>query len=380
MHQLFDPSAVDSARLNIIRLPLSSTDISYSSNDPKLSSRTNWVWADAAHAPPDLMNAISVIRDAIALNPGITVIAIAWSAPVGLKTDIPDPNRPLYGGKLAAGRKAAYGNLLVAQAKALIAMRVPLSAMTLGNEPGNSDSRYPTMTMTDDQMGLLARSVSHRFKDMHVGLWALDHNWVDAARVPAIVGTAPGAFQAAAFHCYNGGSPGMMANSPVPPIMTECTGSSKDDWPGTFTFAETLVISAAENGSMGNLMWNLALNASYGPKIANTCTGDHGECRGLLKVPGTGTAIPDAEFFVLGQVARAAQPGAHRIDLGGQSSVIKAVAFQNLDGTVGVFGHNNSTSPQVVGIAGAIGQAETAFTVGPSELFSFRSKVAVQVE
>ena len=127
MHQLFDPSAADSARLNIIRLPLSSTDISYSSTDPKLSSRTNWVWADPAHPPPDLMNAIGVIRDAIALNPGITVIATAWSAPAGLKSDVPDPNRPLYGGKLAAGREAAYGNLLVAQAKALIAMRVPLS-------------------------------------------------------------------------------------------------------------------------------------------------------------------------------------------------------------------------------------------------------------
>jgi glucosylceramidase len=353
---LFDPAAPNGARLNLLRLPLSATDF----------STRFWTWQDnpaqAAVPPDEAQRALAVVDRAVALRPDLRLVAAAWSAPAAMKD-----SGTLQGGGLAPGKEDAYAGLLLHQAALLQASGYPLMAMTLGNEPGNSNPTYPTMTMTDQQMIGLAQSLHGSLALQGVELWALDHNWDDRGRVDTLLAGAPGAFAAAAFHCY-GGKPEGMAGLPVPAAMTECTGGDWDSsWASTFRWqARNLVTDAAAYGSTGLLLFNLALDPTRGPH-----TGGCGNCRGIVTVdPATGTWTPEPEYYLLAHLSRAADRGATRVDLTSRPD-IPAVAFENPDGTIGIFGHNDSGVRQVVSVRFPAGDA-ARIAVEPGELFTLR--------
>jgi hypothetical protein len=86
--------------------------------------------------------------------------------------------------------------------------------------------------------------------------------------------------------------------------------------------------------------------------------------------PATGEWVPEPEFFLLAHVSRAAGPGATRIGLIGRPD-IPSVAFTNPDGTIGIFGHNDSGERQVLSVAFPAGDAARVL-VEPGDLFSLR--------
>jgi glucosylceramidase len=353
---LFDPDDPTGARLDLVRLPLSATDFS-----PR-----GWTWQDDPGGPfgppPEQQDALAMLHDLLDVNPEIEVLGAAWSAPAWMKS-----SGQLNGGALAAGQEARYGDFLVAQAAWLKAVGVPLRSISLGNEPGHSTSSYPTMTMSDAQMITMARAIHPRLELLGVELWALDHNWSDRPRLDNLLAGAPGSFDAAAFHCYSG-QPASMGGVPIPVIMTECTGGDWDpSWPSTFRWqARNLVVDPVVNGSTGLTLWNLALDPARGPHL-----GGCGNCRGVVTVdPATGAWTPEPEFFLLAHLSRAASRGATRIGLAGRPD-IPAVAFANPDGTIGIFGHNDSGTRQVVSVTFPAGDA-IRVVVEPGDLFSLR--------
>ena len=354
--QLFDPGAAQGAHLNLLRLPLTATDF----------SPTMWTWGwdgRTATPSPEAQAAAGLVAGPIrAARPDLRVVATPWSAPLSMKS-----TATLRGGGLLAGAEGQYGAMLASQAGWLKAHKVPLWAMTLGNEPGYGTD-YPTMTMTDAQMAGLGQTVGPRLDRLHVGLWALDHNWSDRARVDNLLHAAPGAFDAAAFHCY-GGRSSQMAGLTVARLVTECTGTT-DGWTGTFAWdARNLVTDAVAAGSSGLMMWNLALDEQHGPLDAGSTYGCK-NCRGLLTVTPDGLQR-QPEFYTLAQLSRAASPGA-RVVSSTASSGLDVAAFRNADGTVGVFGHNSTGTEQVVRIR-VVGGTTVGYTVEPGELFTYRS-------
>ncbi len=357
---LFDPDQADGARLGLVRLPLSATDF----------STRGWTWQDNQALPVaptiEAFLAVATVKQAQLVRPDLEAVGASWSAPAWMKS-----SGSLNGGSLAAGREGAYGDYLVAQATLLRAAGVPLTAVSLGNEPGHSASDYPTMTMTDQQMITLGQSVGPRLDSAGVDLWALDHNWSDRGRLNTVLAGAPGAFDAAAFHCY-AGQPSSMGGLSLPSLITECTGGEWDpSWASTFRWqARNLVVDPVANGSTGLLLWNLALDPDHGPH-----TGGCGNCRGLVTVdPATGQWSPQPEYYLLAHVSRAADRDAVRIGLaatGTASSQVATVAFANPDGTIGIFGHNGSSERQVIDVTLASGTA-TRVMVQPGELFTLR--------
>lgn len=351
--RLYGPRQADGAQLNMLRLPLTATDFS-----PTLWA---WQWKQGVATPPTQEKAaVAMVRDQIAtLRPDLRVVGTPWTAPASMKV-----SGTLRGGSLADTKATAYGRMLVSQAAWLGSHGVPLWAATLGNEPGYS-SDYPTMTMTDAQMGALAATVGPALGGTR--LWAVDHNWSDRARVDTVLGAAPGAFDGAAFHCY-GGTPDQMAGLAVPRIMTECTGTN-GDWAGTFGWdARNLVVDAVAAGSSGLMMWNLALDDRHGPVDTGSTWGCK-TCRGLLRVSAD-TVTPEPEFYTLAHLSRAATPGARVVSATVDGGVRVAV-FRNPDGTVGVFGHNASGFPRTVELR-VPGQPDVAYPVGAGELFTYR--------
>jgi glucosylceramidase len=358
---LFDPNAAAGARLNLVRLPLSATDF----------SRSGWTygWNDDAMtlaAPPEAVAAVDLLTASIApLADELAVVASPWTAPAYMKT-----SGVLNGGALEDAHLESYGRMLVAQADWLRARGVPLTAITLGNEPMHSASGwngYPTMTMSPTQMAVLAVGVRPRLAS-EVGLWAVDHNWEHRAIYEEVLARAPGVFDAAAFHCY-GGSPVAMDGLAVPPIITECTGTT-DSFEGTFRWdAVNLVVEAVKAGSTGLILWNLALDEDNGPRLGGCST-----CRGLLTVASSAASIVEnPEFFTLAHLSRAADPGARRLGVDDILGMPYA-AFRNEDNTVGVVGHNDTGRRQVVQVSINGLAAGPSLTVEPGELFTFRAQ------
>ena len=366
---LFSPTDPGGAHLNLLRLPLSATDFS--------KKPWTWDWDGTTASPsaqPAAMNAIGLLTGPLlGLQPGLQVLATAWSAPGTMKTE-----NKLEGGSLRddAATMDAYGRMLVSQARWLTGHGVPLRAMTLGNEPFIGPGHgYPTMDMSTPQMADLARAVAPALGGEDIDLWAVDHNWTHVEEYKKLLAAVPaGTFAASAFHCYSppgeAPKPWLMHNVAGDKVMTECTGSD-DGSTGTFAWdMEHLVDVAIDAGSTGLLFWNLALKpnnppAPYGRGCPN--------CRGVVSVD---AANPDAvklepEFYTLAHLARAADPGARIVGVTSSIPNVRVVAFANNDDTIGVFGYNGTASPQTVRIR-VHGAGETRFTVASKQLFTMR--------
>jgi glucosylceramidase len=354
------------ARLNLLRLPLSATDFS-------LKPGWTWAWDGTTADPtarPDAMRAIGLVTGAIlVLEPALKVIATAWSAPASMKTP-----PTLEGGKLSSDNSVvdAYGRMLRSQTSWLLAHGVPLTAITLGNEPFHT-AGYPTMEMSVPQMVRLAAAVAPSLAEQNVELWAVDHNWehIDAYR-QLLADVPAGTFEAAAFHCYGPTQPAVMAQLAVDKVMTECTGTT-DGSEGTFAWdMKNLVDDAIEAGSTGLLIWNLALEPGHKPAPYGAgCD----TCRGIVTVDDATPAEVhrEPEFFILAHLARAASPGARVLNATTSLPGVRAVSFANPDGTIGVFAYNGTSANQVINIR-VQGAAERRFVVAARQLLTARGE------
>ena len=357
---LFDPQRADGAHLNLVRLPLTATDFS--------TSPWTFGWNDAAGtltAPQQALSQLSVLTDSLMpLQSKLAVVATPWTAPAAMKD-----SAALNGGSLLSGSLPAYGRMLGAQAAWLRQHGLPLMAMTLGNEPYFSSSGpggYPSMLMSDSQQLTLADEVAPALANAGVELWAVDHNWSDRAHYDSVEAGSTHRFQASAFHCY-GGTPNQMSGVRERPVVTECTGTT-DGFTGTFRWdALNLVISAVESGSVGLVLWNLALNEQHGPHT-NGCS----TCRGVVDVNSiSGTVTKNPEFFTLAQLARAADPGAVVIDTDPVAG-LPHVAFLEPDGGVGIFAYNDTGSDQVVEVGIDGDPTGSRFVVPAGSLLTIR--------
>lgn len=352
--RLYGPTRSDGAHLNLLRLPLSATDFSTEGWTWKWRNRTGTV-----KPPAQALAALDALDHIRAARSDLDVIASPWTAPANWKT-----NRDIRGGSLRSNKVGRYGQMLSAQAAWLVDRNVPISALAIGNEPGHAGD-YPSMLMSDDQMVSIAGAIGDDLDALGVELHALDHNWSDRSRAETLVSS--GNFDAVAFHCY-GGSPDQMAGFDVPVLVTECTGTT-DHWYSTFGWdARELVVNAARAGSTGLYMWNLVLDDAHGPKADWGCA----DCRGLLTVDrATGEVEPTPEFYTLAHVARAAAPGSVRVassDVPG----LPIVAFDQPDGSIGVFGQNDTGSAQTLAIHVRDG-ASLALDLAAGEMFTART-------
>jgi glucosylceramidase len=329
---LFDPSVPGGASLDLVRLPLSATDFSIRS----------WTWSiDAStgsgvvEPTPEALAALAVLDEITALRPDVSVIGAAWTAPASMRTN---PTSP--GGRLVDS--TAYGELLIGQVDWLLANGVPLTAVSLGNEPGFvGDS--PTLGMTDDQLVELSADLHGDLDRVGVELLALDHNWSDVDRAVELV--ERGSFDSVAFHCYDG-DPSEMARVEAPVLVTECTATTGGWHESVGWMARELVGDAVRSGSTGLLMWNLALDPAHGPKRAGGCD----DCRGLLTIdPADGSVVSTPELSVLAHLSAVADPGAAILDVD-LVDRLPLAAFENPDGSIGVFGHNDRPDPMTLDI------------------------------
>ena len=332
MNALFNPSS--GVGLSWLRQPIGATDFSRSfytyddgAADPSLSRFS--VAHDDAYILP-------LVKQARALNPKLSVMATPWSAPAWMKT-----NNNLIGGSLSDSRVGVYADYLVKFVQAYQAAGVPISYLSVQNEPKFSPPGYPGMLMSTSQQSSIINTLVPKLRaaGLSAKLLGYDHNWDDTDYAQAVNNGAGGNVVGSAWHCYGGDNPSgqSIVHNAQPGkeiFFTECSGTSSGT--DAATFRDTLrwqgmnlAIGTTRNWARTVTTWNMALDNNHGPVI-----GSCGNCTGVVTTNG-GSVTYNAEYYVLGHLSKFVQPGAVRIDSTGfGEGGIQNVAFRNPDGTI----------------------------------------------
>ena len=294
-------------------------------------------------------------REALAINPDLLVMISPWSAPAWMKT-----SRSLIKGQLQPQYYQPFANYLARTVEAFGREGVPVSMLTIQNEPDFEPGDYPGMRVNSpDRAVIIGRHVGPTFRarGLKTQILDYDHNW-DDPQMPLTVLKDPVARQyvsGVAWHCYEGD---VSAQSPVHDAfpdkdawLTECSGGQ---WSPKYAevlgwMTDKLIIGASNNWSRGTLLWNLALDPKHGPH-----TGGCGDCRGVVTIdPATGAITRNVEYYILGHASRFVFPGAYRVAAAKRGEAVQAAAFINPDGTrVAILYRKSGTGPVTIAVDG----------------------------
>jgi glucosylceramidase len=374
MRSLFDP--VSGNGLSLLRQPIGASDFvvdkAYTYNDLP-AGETDYAM-EKFSIQHDEAQIIPLLKQAKLLNPNLRIIATPWSPPAWMKT-----NNSLVGGALKDTPEIykAYALYFVKFLKAYRAAGVPVSAVSVQNEPQNvAPKGYPGMGMPVQQQAKFIKVLGPAIKEagLKTVILGYDHNWSlhpdDEALTPPnevvereYPGTLLGDLEAApwvggiAYHCYYGDASRQTAfhkqHLDMPLYLTECSGSKGAADSAEKSFSDTLrwhsrnlIIGAMRNWSRSVINWNLALEPNGQPHVGGCDT-----CTGILAVGPGQTVTPNAEYYLLGHLSRFVKTGAMRVASSSYGSIgwngqIMNVAFRNPDGSTVLVVHNENDAPR----------------------------------
>jgi glucosylceramidase len=371
MEKLFDP--VNGIGLSFLRQPMGASDLAlkkYSYDDlPPGQSDPALTQFSIDH---DRAYILPVLRQAIALNPQLKIMATPWSPPGWMKS-----SDSLIKGQLLKSSYPALAKYFVTFVQAYAAEGVPIYAITMQNEPLFSPPDYPgTLISAEEQTTFIRDHLGPAFRDsgLTTKIMVFDHNWDLISYASTVLSDPKTASLVAgtAVHCYGGtvGAQTQLKNQfPDRDIWeTECSGGS---WqPGNLLTQQVgLVIGTTRNWAKSVVLWNLALDQNNGPYIGGCKT-----CRGLVTidtrtVPST-TALT-VDYVALGQASKFVSPGAYRIDSNSlEGTGLQNVAFRNPDGSIVLLALNSGGAPASFGVRWS--GRSFAYTLEPSSTVTFR--------
>lgn len=304
---------------------------------------------------PNRRDVVPVLREVLAVNPGLKIMASPWSAPAWMKT-----SGSLVQGALKPEYHDAFARYLVRYVDAYAAEGIEVSALTLQNEPAYEPKDYPGMRLDAparaDIIGAhLGPMLAARARKVEIFDW--DHNW-DMPEQPLAVLADPRAqryVDAVAWHCYGGEVSAQSRVRDAYPgkdvYHTECSGG---DWEpvrsgGMTLQARTLIVGATRHWARGVLFWNLALDERGGPHAGGCDT-----CRGVVTVDSrTGRVSRTDDYYALAHASRFVRRDAYRIGSSEAAQGVDNVAFLNPDGTVALVVVNSSPASRAFSVSGA---------------------------
>jgi len=293
------------------------------------------------------------VRAALKINPDLKVMASPWSAPAWMKT-----TDSLVKGQLKPEAYPVYADFFARYVKEARKVGVPTDYLSIQNEPDFEPDNYPGMRwLPQDRARFFGENLGPVFKREKITTKVLDwdHNWDQPQQPLTVLADAKAnAFLAGvAWHCYAGDVSAQEKVRAAHPdkdvFFTECSGG---EWSPKFDdsfswMVENLIIGSTRGGARGVLMWNLALDETYGPH-AGGCS----DCRGVVAIDSrTGAVTRNQEYYAFGHASRFVRPGAARIGSPAQVGELRTVAFQNPDGGRVLIVLNTGSAPVTFAIA-----------------------------
>ncbi|MEV0982540.1 lectin [Streptomyces sp. NPDC049915] len=351
MRKLFSPT--DGIGLSFLRNPMGASDLArygYTYDDvPAGQTDPALTRFSIAH---DLADVVPLTRQALQLNPSLTVMASPWTAPAWMKD-----SGQLNGGWLKAEDYGAYAGYFVKYLQAYRDQGVPVSYVTAQNEP-TCCSGYPSMSWNASGLAYFTKNeLLPRLQSAGLPTKVLAHDWnwdtYDAYAAQTVddaaIRTHPN-FGGIAWHGYGGDiAKQTTVHNQYPQLDAFGTEHSGGTWIADQQREDMLnIIDYTRNWAKSVTKWSLAVDQSMGPHNGGCST-----CTGLVTVHNgdarSGQVDYTVEYYDMGHLTKFVRPGAQRI-ASTASSALPNVAWRNPDGSKALIAYNDSASPRTVTI------------------------------
>lgn len=293
---------------------------------------------------------IPVVKEILAINPDIKILASPWTAPRWMKvnnlTDL-QPYNSWTGGQLNPAYYQDYATYFVKWIQAMKSNGIDIYAMTVQNEPlnrGNSASMYMGW---EEQRDFIKNALGPKFREAGINtkIYAFDHNYnydniEDQKSYPTKIYADADASQyiaGAAYHNY-GGNPEELnniykANPDKELVFTESTAGDWNDGANLETRLiddmEQITLGTVNRWCRGAIVWNLMLDANRGPNRPGGCTNGFGAVdidKDFKKIR------KNSFYYIMAHMSAGLKPGAVRIATSGFSKTgLTSAAFLNPD-------------------------------------------------
>lgn len=274
----------------------------------------------------DTLHLIPVLKEILAINPKIKLMASPWSAPLWMKT-----NNNSVGGNLKPEYYPAYARYFVKYIQAMQSRGMAIDAVTIQNEPQHGGNN-PSMVMSFVQQAeFIKNHLGPAFQSagLSTKIVVWDHNCDNPAYPMAVLADpAANAFVAgSAFHLYGGDISALSQVHDAYPdkalYFTEQWTGSTGQFEGDFKWhVKNVIIGSMRNWSRTALEWNLANDPNFGPHTPGGCT----QCRGAVTINGS-NASKNVSYYIVGQASKGVPPGSVRLGSSG-ADALQHVAFK----------------------------------------------------
>jgi len=295
----------------------------------------------------DTLHLIPILKEVLAINPSLKIMASPWSPPTWMKT-----NGISMGGHLLKKYYASYANYFVKYISAMEANGIQLHSITMQNEPEHGGNNPSLLMDATEQTEFLRDYLGPQLKAAKINIEVVlfDHN-ADHPNYPiAILNDVKAkSFAAAtAFHLYLGKEEALSEVHALHPdkkiYFTEQWTGAKGSFDGDFLWhLEHIVIGTIQNWSSVVLEWNLANNAKFEPHTPLGCT----ECKGAFTIQ-DGIINRNVSYYIIGQIAKFIKPGAIRTLSSVSDASLATISFNLKNGKKAILILNKSAAKQIV--------------------------------
>jgi glucosylceramidase len=328
LSQLFG-TASNSIGINYLRISIGASDLSasvYSYNDMP-AGQTDPNLANFSLDPDKSTGTglIPLLKEIIAIDPQIKILATPWSPPVWMKD-----NGQSKGGSLQPQYYDEYAQYFVKYIQAMKAEGITIDAITPQNEPlhdGNNPSLYMT---AEQQRDFIKNNLGPAFQAAGIAtkIITYDHN-CDKPEYPLTILNDPAAkafVDGSAFHLYAGDISALSTVHNAHPdksvYFTEQWTSSTGSFEGDLKWhLKNVIIGAMRNWSRNALEWNLANDPGFGPHTDGGCT----QCKGALTIGSSVTK--NVSYYIIAHASKFVPAGSVRV-ASNNSGSLYSVAFE----------------------------------------------------
>jgi len=286
---------------------------------------------------------IAMLKEILAINPKIKIIAAPWSPPVWMKD-----NGSSIGGSLTREYYDVYARYFVKYIQEMQKEGITIDAITPQNEPLHPGNNPSLLMPSDQQRDFIKHSLGPVFKSERIKtkIVVYDHNCNKPEYAINILNDAEANqyIDGSAFHLYEGD---ISALSTVHNAFPNKNVYFTEQWTGAKgTFNEDLnwhtknvIIGSMRNWSKTALEWNLANDPEFKPHTAGGCT----ECKGAITVSDKENFTRNVAYYIIAHASKFVPANSQRI-FSTEADHLSTVAFKTPAGkTVLIVQNSNST-------------------------------------
>jgi len=338
---LFTPEGIG---INYTRLCVGASDFSFnlfSYSEAEDFSLSNFSIAE------DYKDVIPMLKEILAINPHLQIMASPWSPPGWMKT-----SGSMVGGKLRPDCYDVYADYLIKYIEAYKKEGIDIHTMTVQNEPEYGTAAYSCMDMTAEEQKVFIRDhfgPKLKASGLKTKIVLFDHNCDNPDYPISILNDAKAKEYAdgSGFHLYKGEISALCkVHEAHPDRNIYFTEQSGGGWAPDFDqnirwYVGELFVGAMNCWSKNALLWNLALDENNGPKNFG-CQ----DCYGVVEINKSGQIKKHAEYYAIAHYGKFVQQGAKRLLSNGDA--LKGIAFLNPDSSLVYMGVNYSNTEKTV--------------------------------